>query len=67
MNYLPQSPTARHEGVGKPLAGSGVLHVMQLGGDDLSEWVELMEAVEALCPVWPAGEEQMTKQDEFKL
>jgi len=21
--------------------------------DDLSDWVDLMEAIEALCPVWP--------------
>lgn len=26
------------------------------GKADLSDWVELMEAVEALCPVWPARE-----------
>jgi hypothetical protein len=23
------------------------------GRGDLSDWMELMEAVEALCPVWP--------------
>jgi hypothetical protein len=28
--------------------------IAQLGKGDLSDWVELMEAVEALCPVWPA-------------
>ena len=24
------------------------------GKSDLSDWVDLMEVVEALCPVWPA-------------
>jgi hypothetical protein len=43
-----------HEGVREPLAGSGVPDVVQAGRDDLSDWVELMEVVEALCPVWPA-------------
>jgi len=44
-----------------------VLDVVQAGRGDLSDWVELMEAVEALCPVWPKGERQMAKQLEFKL
>ena len=37
------------------LAGRGVLEVAQVGKGDLSDWVELMEVVEALCPVWPRG------------
>ena len=38
------------------LAGSRVPCVTQPGKADLSDWVELMEAVEALCPVWPVAE-----------
>jgi len=49
------------------LVGGDVLDVVQAGRGDLSDWVELMEAVEALCPVWPVRERQMAKQFEFKL
>ena len=67
MNYSPKSPTTKHEGVREPLVGGGVLDVVQAGKGDLSDWVELMEAVEALCPVWPVREHPMAKQFEFKL
>jgi hypothetical protein len=53
MNYLPKSSTTKLEGVREPLVGGDVLDVVQAGRGDLSDWVELMEAVEALCPVWP--------------
>lgn len=56
MNCSLNSPTTKHEGVREPLAGGGVLDVVQAGRGDLSDWVELMEAVEVLCPVWPARE-----------
>ena len=56
MNYSPKSPTTKHEGAREPLVGGDVLNVVQSGRGDLSDWVELMEAVEVLCPVWPAGE-----------
>ena len=67
MNDLPKSPTTKHGGVREPLVGSDVLDVTQVGRGDLSDWMELMEAVEALCPVWPRAERQMVKQFEFKL
>ena len=51
MNELPKSPATKHEGVREPLVGGDVLDVVQAGRGDLSDWVELMEAVEALCPV----------------
>jgi hypothetical protein len=66
MNNSPKSPTKKHEGVREPLAGSDVLNVDQAGRGDLSDWVELMEAVEASCPVWPRGR-TMARQAEFKL
>jgi hypothetical protein len=56
MNYSPKSPTKKHEGVREPLVGGDVLDVVQVGKGDLSDWMELMEAVEALCPVWPVVE-----------
>ena len=53
MKYLPKSPTTESEGVREPLIGGEVLDFAQAGRGDLSDWVDLMEAVEALCPVWP--------------
>ncbi|MDW2982265.1 MAG: hypothetical protein WBG81_09565 [Rhodanobacter sp.] len=67
MNYSPKSPTTKHEGVREPLVGANVLDVVQAGRGDLSDWVELMEAVEALCPVWPREKRPMAKQFEFRL
>ncbi|TPG04443.1 hypothetical protein EAH88_17490 [Rhodanobacter glycinis] len=67
MNYSPKSPTTKHGGVPEPLVGSGVLDVVQAGRGDLSNWMELMEVVEALCPVWPRGKHPIAKQFEFKL
>ena len=70
MNCWPKSPTTMHEGVREPLIGSGVLDVVQAGRGDLSDWVELMEAVEAveaLCPGWLRGERSMAEQFEFRL
>ena len=53
MTCSPKSnPTERK---GTPLAGEVVATSLP-GKSDLSDWVELMEAVEALCPVWPAQE-----------
>jgi len=42
--------------VAEPLAGGYVVSAPLTGKGDLSDWVELMEAVEALCPVWPERE-----------
>jgi hypothetical protein len=51
-----KSPAAEERVVCQPLVGSDVLDVVRPGRGDLSDWVELMEAVEALCPVWPVSE-----------
>lgn len=67
MNYSPKSPATEHKRVREPLVGGNVVGVVQAGRGDLSDWVELMEAVEVLCPVWPKAEHQMAKQFEFKL
>ena len=67
MNDLPKSPATKHEGVREPLVGGDVFDAVQTGRGDLSDWVELMEAVEALCPVWPGAERRMVKQFGFKL
>ena len=65
MDYSTKWPTESTEGVREPLAGGRVLDVAQVGKGDLSDWVELMEAVEALCPVWPAA--PLGMHDDFRL
>ncbi|TAM57259.1 MAG: hypothetical protein EPN49_16120 [Rhodanobacter sp.] len=67
MNCSPKLPTTKHEGVREPLVGSGMPQIVQAGKGNLSDWMELMEAVEALCPVWPVRGRSMAKQSEFRL
>ena len=54
MNYLPNSASTDSHQVREPLAGDGGRGFRPEARGDLSDWVELMEVVEALCPVWPA-------------
>jgi hypothetical protein len=49
--------------VAEPLAGGYVVSASLPGKGDLSDWMELMEAVEALCSVWP---ERKGPQDSSK-
>lgn len=49
-----QKLTRKGERMDGPFAGCDVPKVEVPGKTDLSDWVELMEVVEALCPVWPA-------------
>ena len=67
MNDSPKSPATKHEGVREPLVGGDVLDVVRVGKGDLSDWEELMEAVEALCPVWPERERPMVGAGKLKL
>lgn len=60
-------PTTKHDGICEPLVGSDVLDAVQTGGGDLSDWMELMEAVEALCPVWPRVTHPRAKPFDFRL
>jgi len=53
MNSLPILPTKHPDWVAEPLAGGYVVSTPLPGKGDLSDWMELMEAVEVLCPVWP--------------
>jgi hypothetical protein len=53
MRCSQKSPPERSEIAREPLAGGQVRDVSLPGNADLSDWVELMEVVEALCPVWP--------------
>ncbi len=65
MDYSTKLPTESAKGVREPLAGGRVRDVVQVGKGDLSDWVELMEAVEALCPVWPVAPRGV--HDEYML
>ena len=56
MEYWPKSSAKQTERVADTLSGGDVMDAVQSGKGDLSEWIELMDAVEALCPVWPAKE-----------
>jgi hypothetical protein len=52
MSYS-SKPAKRPDRVAEPLAESYMTSAPLPGKGDLSDWVELMEAVEALCTVWP--------------
>lgn len=52
MNCSPKSTTKCADRVAEPLVGEYVAPASVQGKGGLSDWVELMEAVEALCPVW---------------
>lgn len=59
MSYLPKSKPA--EPASDLLTGAAVRADRSWEKGDFSDWMELMEAVEALCPVWP--ERQWVTQD----
>ena len=73
MNYLPKSPTTTHEGTREPQVVSDVPDVVQAGKGDLSDWLESMDAMSALCSVWavrdmarvatPAGFDRLRKAE----
>lgn len=56
MNYSPKRLPMRPDRIAQPIAGVAFANVSPPAKDDLSDWVELMEAIEALCPVWPQRE-----------
>ena len=49
----------------QPLVGPDVVSIPLPARSDLSDWVDLMEVVEALCPKWP--EQRPGKDGTFKL
>jgi hypothetical protein len=53
MDYLLKSIPSAPDRADEPLVGERVADTFQIGTDDLSDFIEVMEAVEALCPVWP--------------
>lgn len=53
MDYSKKSLTDRANGVRESLAGTRVQGIAYAARGDLSDWVGSMEAVKALCPVWP--------------
>jgi hypothetical protein len=65
MSDWPKTPSTEEKVPTQPLVSGDVLDVVQPGRGDLSDWVELMEAVEALCPVWPT--EQRREEGRYRL
>lgn len=53
MNCLPELPAVAAERRAEALAGRDVASTSVPARSDLSDWIELMDAIEALCPVWP--------------
>ena len=53
------------EQLAEPLVGDAGVGFRPVARADLSDWIELMEVVEALCPVWP--ERRAAIGGEFKL
>ncbi len=54
MNTSPKSPLHKTKRDLQPLAGGDVMETSLPARSDLSDWVDLMEVIEALCPKWPA-------------
>ena len=54
MNGLPKSQSEQAEHSDQPLIGVAVVSAPLRARSDLSDWIDLMETVEALCPKWPA-------------
>ena len=49
----------RHSKTGAPIllvADGGLQNILPRSSDPIGDWIDLMEAVEALCPEWPARE-----------
>ncbi len=63
MNSSPKPPTMPSERVAEPLVGAMSRRLRCREKGDLSDWVELMEAGEALCPVWPERDKKLNQGD----
>lgn len=65
MNGSPKSPIDELEPGAQALVGAKVVSLPLPARSDLSDWVHLMEVVEALCPKWP--ERPVMRHGVFKL
>jgi hypothetical protein len=63
MDPLAKLPKKHPDWMAELLAEGCVASAPLPGKGDLSDWVELMEAVEALCPVWPEKGEAQRRGD----
>lgn len=53
MNGSLKSQNEQAKSGTQPLIGAAVVSAPLPARSDLSDWVDLMETVEALCPKWP--------------
>lgn len=50
-----------------PLVGNDVVKIALPCKSDLSDWVDLMEVVEMLCPVWPEPDPTAERGWDYRL
>jgi hypothetical protein len=62
---IKQELIEQHERGIEPFDEASVVLIPRPGCSDFSDWVDLMEVVEVLCPTWPARPKE--KYGEFKL
>ena len=65
MNGWQKSPKKTAEDNHQPLIGNDIIRFPLPARSDLSDWLDLMETVEALCPKWPPRPAE--KYGPFKL
>jgi hypothetical protein len=65
MNRLPKLPVVATERRSEELVDRDVASAPVPAHSDLSDWIELMDAIEALCPVWP--EHQAREAGTYRL
>lgn len=65
MNGSPKQHPPKNNQDPYPLVGPAVPKISLPGRSDLSDWLDLMETIEALCPQWP--EPPAEKYGQFKL
>ena len=65
INGSPKSRMTKPDRDPCPLIGPAVKKSVLPSKSDLSDWLDLMETIEALCPKWPARPAE--KYTEFRL
>lgn len=56
MNYSSDHPADKHPDEPVLVKEAGVIFQPRIAADPIAAWLDLMDVVEALCPVWPEPE-----------